>query len=1510
MAEIVNTFLKSKMNQDLDSRLLPNGEYREAINLMISKSEGDGVGEFENILGNNQIAALLPASSGGRRRSIIGHYVDETENVAYLIATDFENVNPNARAESTSNCGIYKINLSSPFDVSTLVLGSFLNFNKSFSVYGINLIENFLYWTDNNNQPRKINVNLAETNFVSITNQHYSTEEQISVAKYAPYQTPILMERSSTTITDPASAGATTLVVASNSGIKIGDIITDHDKQGASELIIALTVVTNINATTITFTPALADALPDDFAIDFSRPSMTNQGDVNLSNHSTQTITSLPGAAPNLTIRIQNPSYGGLPRVGDFITKVAAPPVTFTNNIKVVSVALSSQLGVPRWDITVDNSVTGLLIPNDVIEIAKNPNYLASWKGDPAFLEDKFVRFSYRFQYEDNEYSLMAPFSQIAFIPKQYSEFGAGQLNELDVLNVNNTSGGTETLNNYSADMTNAYKSSIISWFENDTDNINVRIPLPYISADLLASNLKIKNIEVLYKESDALSVKVLDSIQLTNPTPVFSNIVYEDDLHGFVTQYFYDYNYKSSKPFRTLPEGQTTRVYDRVPVKALAQEFVGSRVVYGNYLEKLTPPSSIPYNVGVNDKRTLYDNYTQYPYHTLKQNRTYQAGFVLSDIYGRQSDVILSSNDNSTTTGGSTVFLPYNTTASQSSSPIFDWIGKALIMSVEQPIATTVDYATGEPGLYADGITVSSINLETPGTGYALRSNSATTNEGASGGSGLTVAITSVNAAGAITGIELQNPGSGYVNDETLSIDGGTSRARIKIVIPVSNPLGWYSYKVVVKQQEQEYYNVFLPGFVNGLPVIASTNNPPTYTQDLDIYAFSTIIGDNINKIPRSLDEVGPTDLEFNSEELLYIRVNNPNIFSSTNAGPLFLGNQVPRNVQYFPGNLSQNVLNIATARDTELVAIPFLPNVQAGAYGQTNNATPSPTSTVTLTGSVPWGITGANVSFYGTDQNPFILKFSTSNQSTNPIGAEVTSKPSVYAGGAPSFGLHCMAPILTVAETKPVSSLLDIYWETSLTGLITVLNNSINNTFNGVTGLTVTDFTFPEDIAVSSVAFSPGAGFQAIDGSGAVIVTGQIPLLSIESIRPINSSSNLDAANWPFELVVDNNFRWRIGTTSSAVNSQFVFIQNSLPTPSINDYVINIRAKYDASGVMAEAPITYFNVNANLTNTIPTINNCQSVEIDLDYNDGVTVIKDIDAKNGSPITPAANATLNDQTGLVFNLGTVVLFNTATVVSNVFVLDSQTGELTAQGLIDLTSYSVPITVTDANGFGDTSTTCTLLVSVGAQHVPRPICGGRLGNIELDTCFKNSEWLFSGLQNNQFTPTSAQYPNQIPYPSGVQTPPPFALYNVLAQSNASTGLGCDTGALTQGSMTLIPTLYGGDQPGSDSTIKFWIQYRALNGTQWTSATPAVNSPSTVTGGFLVNAAGAVDVGGQRPASSLTATTYIFSLAGEYRVVTDNLRGGSCAQGGKPAFYVDFSDASYPGVACGVLNPCT
>ena len=150
-----------------------------------------------------------------------------------------------------------------------------------------------------------------------------------------------------------------------------------------------------------------------------------------------------------------------------------------------------------------------------------------------------------------------------------------------------------------------------------------------------------------------------------------------------------YTFEYKSIKPYRTVPSSQDTRVYDKVPVKALAQEIIGNRVTYGNYTQNHTPPTSIDYQVTYNNKSLVYNNYSQYPNHTVKQNRNYQVGWVLSDRYGRQSSVVLSKNDDDPTKNGSTIYIPYKTW-NDISNPIDDittykWLGSVLRVMLAQ---------------------------------------------------------------------------------------------------------------------------------------------------------------------------------------------------------------------------------------------------------------------------------------------------------------------------------------------------------------------------------------------------------------------------------------------------------------------------------------------------------------------------------------------------------------------------------------------------------------------------------------------------------------------------------------------------------------------------------------------------------------------------------------------------------------------------------------------------------
>ena len=58
MAESKRIFNRAKMNRDIDDRLLPEGEYRYALNVNIGESEGGDIGALENLKGNEQIGSV------------------------------------------------------------------------------------------------------------------------------------------------------------------------------------------------------------------------------------------------------------------------------------------------------------------------------------------------------------------------------------------------------------------------------------------------------------------------------------------------------------------------------------------------------------------------------------------------------------------------------------------------------------------------------------------------------------------------------------------------------------------------------------------------------------------------------------------------------------------------------------------------------------------------------------------------------------------------------------------------------------------------------------------------------------------------------------------------------------------------------------------------------------------------------------------------------------------------------------------------------------------------------------------------------------------------------------------------------------------------------------------------------------------------------------------------------------------------------------------------------------
>ena len=304
-------------------------------------------------------------------------------------------------------------------------------------------------------------------------------------------------------------------------------------------------------------------------------------------------------------------------------------------------------------------------------------------------------------------------------------------------------------------------------------------------------------------------------------------------------------------------------------------------------------------------------------------------------------------------------------------------------------------------------------------------------------------------------------------------------------------NDLGWYSYKVVVKQTEQEYYNVYLPGVMAAYP--------EQNTLELGKTSHSVLFNDNINKVPRDLSQVGPDQKQFRSSVRLFGRVENTN--------------QVPGsfgvvNKQYFPSRFGDTVSTVSNMFD--------MFNIDSGANYNTDY----------------------DRAFYEAESNPLIGRVSTSDS----FGQIDPTNSNTYS-----------IQNLAVYETDPVESRLDIYWETSSSGTISDLNDQIqadgNQTISNIVGF---DWNINEYFGIdtdfsTTLVEKPGGGggcqpsaSNGLCGRFRSVVTGQFqfesttPGVMVQNIvnetMTVTDGNGLDVSS-QFELV-------KIGGTNTVSN------------------------------------------------------------------------------------------------------------------------------------------------------------------------------------------------------------------------------------------------------------------------------------------------------------------------------------------------------------------------------------
>jgi hypothetical protein len=1103
MAEAKNTFLKSKMNKDLDDRLLPSGEYRDARNVAVSKSEGEDVGSLENVLGNTKIATVLPdfnltvisSSSGGAGEVIISDFSsaatvngnDQRIHINYQVLVNGVVV---GYVSDYSN-SLTGVNIYAPGG-GGIVDGSIITIRPNLKIIGtlpiVSTDKIYLFAT-----------NYTDTSASGLAN--FSSEStnpgNSAILEYnlnTPSQAPrVLVEGSWLNF-------STTFPIINSNLLETLLFWTDDRNQPRK-----------INVNT---------------ALSASFINETQYADGNWGYYNNEDHISVSKYAPITPIQLWK-KYEGL-------------------------------VGGSTYETTMKDVVSEYL-PDGT---TANPDYNSTYGGDPDFLEDKFVKFSYRLKFDDGEYSLFAPFTQAAYIPKQDGFFLEG-------------------------DEDSAFRSTVVGFMENKVNNITLRIPMPYIinstgaypeeanlmQCDQISELMKITEIEILYKESDALAVQVLDRLPLRT-------------IEESGVAKFYEYDYQARKPYRTLPSEALVRVFDKIPPRAKTQEIISNRIVYGNYVNKLTPPETLNYNVALSDKYPLTESnalegrtsVVEYPQHTVKNNRNYQVAIVLSDRYGRSSTPILSEvtasvNSQGINYGGSTFYAPYRYSATGpgvNESTVLNWAGDSIKVLFNSPITSikndllSNNTGTGTPGLHQYNPAVSSQMV----------------------------------------------------------------------------PGGWFSYKVVVRQVEQEYYNIYLPGIINGYP-----GHTEYFGEEVGVTAFTTLYSDNINKLPRDLSEVGPEQRQYRSSTRLYGRVTNVD-FSTA-----------PFNTQYYPGR---------EAHDPDAIGVE-----SELARSSGSNAHPS---------------------IYQADTDPYLVRLST----PSPIGQQDSQT------GDSDF------PVLAVYETEPVVSRIDIFWETSTSGVLNRLNELILTSTDAPVGISATNFLLKEDQEPAGAGTITGATdspyvtdiFQPINQAQLAVDNGVLTDFQVISASGVNRTADFAIESGPGN-VGDPGYGFRIKIAND------FYYGSTAPTDETYTFSFNVAT----SGFPDDKTLIQF--TDSLQNVAPTIDACPNIVALLPQD---TAIYSFTAVNGS-----ASAS-EDTNELLFYFETSpgVVANTITIAGVVFAC-TLNGVVTVQSGTPSGSYSLTVIVYDAAaGTGTLTDTCIFPINFGFVEVPSAFVQDYQGLMEGD----------------------------------------------------------------------------------------------------------------------------------------------------------------------------------------------
>ena len=442
MPELIHTFTGGKMNKDLDERLVPNGEYRDALNLEIASSENSQVGAFQNVKGNKELDykssnlttgvftpwAAIDYITDLSNPICIGAKSDEnSDEIYWFIASD-------AISVIASYNTITKLTIPLVVDTQNI-----LKFSSDYLITGINVLEGMLIWTDNQTEPKKITIKdwVPPINFKTHS-QIYGrdfVESDLTVIKKYPLQPP--------TITAYSSAqnlpDGTPAVVDTETNYSFTEL-------GAGGIIIPMTPESGPQ--TLTW---LGNQLP-----------YYKQGNILIFTWSDNDPLDTDAV---IKCRVLSVIGAGNTQTGAIVEVLSVGAGSETQSLDYVN-----------FDVTLEQ--------------------------ETPFFEMRFARFGYRYKYNNNELSAFSPFSNPAFIPGEFDYspkqgYNLGMVNNVRQLEISNFKPANmpvdvkaidilyKATNNSNVYVVDTFKENDSEW-DNNTFNIETEIITSVVNSNQL----------------------------------------------------------------------------------------------------------------------------------------------------------------------------------------------------------------------------------------------------------------------------------------------------------------------------------------------------------------------------------------------------------------------------------------------------------------------------------------------------------------------------------------------------------------------------------------------------------------------------------------------------------------------------------------------------------------------------------------------------------------------------------------------------------------------------------------------------------------------------------------------------------------------------------------------------------------------------------------------------------------------------------------------------------------